>query len=249
VTSIAANRRSWNLVSSRYQAEHDPQIGAAPRLWGMFSVPDARLNALGDVTGSRVLELGCGAGQWSASLAAEGAQVVGLDLAEAQLAAAAQRMRSLGACEKALVQGAAEQLPFAAASFDVVFCDHGGLTWAPPQLAVPEVARVLRSGGRLVFTVTSPFFEACYDGTTDRVTSQLHADYFGVGPVGQDDGATSYPLGYGDWIRTFRGAGLIIDDLIEPRPDPGERSGYFQSDPADWAHRWPVEMLWIAVKP
>ncbi|MFC8862766.1 class I SAM-dependent methyltransferase [[Kitasatospora] papulosa] len=58
----------------------------------MYSIPDAHLHALGDITGKRVLELGCGAGQWSRAFAAEGAAVVGLDLSEAQLAAAAGAM-------------------------------------------------------------------------------------------------------------------------------------------------------------
>ena len=155
--STRANRQHWNRISRSYQDEHDPQIGAAPRLWGMFSIPDASLDALGEITGKRVLELGCGAGQWSRSLAADGAVVAGIDLSDAQLAAAAAAM---GASRYSLVQGAAQQLPFRSGSFDVVFCDHGGLSWAPPQLAVPEAARVLRQGGRLVFTVTSPFFAA-----------------------------------------------------------------------------------------
>ena len=94
MTSIQDNRRHWNLNSRAYQDDHNPQIGAAPRLWGMFAIPDAQLRALGDVTGKRVLELGCGAGQWSRALAAEGAVVVGFDLSEAQLAAAAQAMGS-----------------------------------------------------------------------------------------------------------------------------------------------------------
>jgi SAM-dependent methyltransferase len=248
VTSIGANRRHWNKISRRYQDEHDRQIGAAPRLWGLFSIPDAELNALRDVTGQRVLELGCGAGQWSASLAADGALVIGLDLSEEQLAAAAARMRA-GAAAFPLVQGAAEHLPFAPDSFDVVFCDHGGLSWAPPQLTIPEVARVLRGGGRLVFTVTSPWFEVCYDEDTDRVTGLLGRDYFGLGAIPEDDGATSYQLGYGDWVRTLRGAGLVIQDLIEPRPGSEANSGYFQAEPPDWARRWPAEMLWIAAKP
>lgn len=251
MTSIGANRRHWNSISRGYQAEHDPQIGAAPRLWGMFSIPDARLNALGDVTGKRVLELGCGAGQWSGSLAAEGAegtQVVGLDVSEGQLAAATDRMRAHGV-RFPLVQGAAEQLPFAPASFDVVFCDHGGLSWAPPHLAIPQVARVLRGGGRVVFTVTSPWAEVCYDDSADRLTTQLRHDYFGLGIVAGDSGSASYQLGYGDWIRTLREAGLLVEDLIEPRPDPGANSSYMQADPPDWARRWPAEMLWIARKP
>ncbi|WP_234306680.1 class I SAM-dependent methyltransferase [Streptomyces sp. NRRL F-2799] len=84
--------------------------------------------------------------------------MVGVDLSEAQLDAAA---RAMGADRYSLVQGAAERLPFAPDSFDLVFCDFGGLSWAPPHLAVPQAGRVLRRGGRLVFNVASPWFEAC----------------------------------------------------------------------------------------
>ncbi|MFF9161690.1 class I SAM-dependent methyltransferase [Streptomyces longwoodensis] len=244
--SIPANRRLWNRISSAYQREHDPQIGATPRLWGMYSIPDAHLQALGDVTGKRVLELGCGAGQWSRALAAEGAEVVGLDLSEAQLAAA---KASMGTPCYPLVQGAAEHLPFADDSFDLVFCDFGGLSWAPPHLAVPQAARVLRRGARLVFNVASPWFEACYDEATARVTTTLHQDYFGLHTIAEGDDATSYQLTYGDWIRVLRAADLIIDDLIEPRPDPGTRNGYNETAPPDWAHHWPAEALWVTHKP
>lgn len=162
--------------------------------------------------------------------------MIGIDLSEAQLAAAA---RAMGAARYPLVQGAAEQLPFAADSFDVVFCDYGGLSWAPPRLAVPQAARVLRRGGRLVFNVASPWFEACYDEETSRATTTLQQDYFGLDTIDEDEGAVSYQLTYGDWIRVLRGAGLVIDDLIEPRPGPGTANGYNRTDPPDWAHRWP----------
>ncbi len=102
MTSNRANRQLWNRISGAYQDDHDPRIGAAPRLWGMFSIPDQELNALGDVTSKRVLELGCGAGQWSRTLAGEGALVVGLDLSETQLAAATQAM---GATRYPLARG------------------------------------------------------------------------------------------------------------------------------------------------
>ncbi|MFE5212390.1 class I SAM-dependent methyltransferase [Streptomyces sp. NPDC056600] len=247
--SIPANRRLWNRISGTYQRKHDPRIGAAPRLWGMYSIPDAHLGALGDVTGKRVLELGCGAGQWSRALAAEGATVVGIDLSESQLDAAKRAMGVTGATRHPLVQGAAEQLPFAAGSFDLVFCDFGGLSWAPPHLVVPQAARVLARGGRLVFNVASPWFEVCYDEAAARVTTTLQKDYFGLDAVAEGDGATSYQLTYGDWVRVLRGAGLVIDDLIEARPGPGTPNGYNETDPPDWAHRWPAELLWTTHKP
>jgi ubiquinone/menaquinone biosynthesis C-methylase UbiE len=245
VTSIEANRRLWNKISTEYQRNHDPRIGAAPRLWGCYSIPDSELGALGGVTGERVLELGCGAGQWSRSIAEEAEHVVGFDLSEAQLAAAAAAM---GSARYGLVQGAAEQLPFAADSFDLVFCDEGALLWAPPDIAVPEAARVLRRGGRLVFTVMSPWATVCFDDASEAVTTTLNHDYFTLGRVDEADGATAYSQTYGGWVRTLRRAGLIIDDLIEPHPGPDERNGYGTMEPPDWAHHWPIEMLWVTHK-
>jgi SAM-dependent methyltransferase len=176
----------------------------------------------------------------------EAGTIVGFDLSEAQLGAARQAM---GATRFPLVQGAAERLPFADASFDLVFCDHGGLSWAPPQVAVPEAARVLRSQGRLVFTVFGPLAECCYDEANDRVDTRLHQGYFDLGAVAEEGGASSYQLTYGGWIAVLRGTGLVIEALIEPRPAPEARSSYLRCDPPDWASSWPTEMLWIASKP
>ncbi|WP_435644400.1 hypothetical protein ACR9VJ_34875 [Streptomyces sp. H49] len=79
---------------------------------------------------------------------------------------------------------------------------------------------------------------------------QAHDPRIGAAPrLWGDDGATSYQLTYGDWVRVLRGAGLVIDDLIEPRPEPGTPNGYNETDPPDWAHRWPAELLWVTHKP
>ncbi|TQJ92709.1 hypothetical protein FBY22_3618 [Streptomyces sp. SLBN-31] len=42
VDNIPANRRPWNRIGNAYQSEHDPQIGAEPRLRGTYSIPAAR---------------------------------------------------------------------------------------------------------------------------------------------------------------------------------------------------------------
>ena len=56
--SVRANRNHWNRTSGVYQADHDPPIGAQPRLRGCFYLPDAALDGvIGEVTGLRVLEL------------------------------------------------------------------------------------------------------------------------------------------------------------------------------------------------
>jgi hypothetical protein len=74
------------------------------------------------------------------------------------------------------------------------------------------------------------------------------ARYFGVGVRQESGGASTYPLGYGQWIRLFRANGLSVDDLIELRPPAAARSTYYTCDPPDWHHNWPAEMLWVTSK-
>ena len=112
-----------------------------------------------------------------------------------------------------------------------------------------EAARVLRPGGRWFFRHFSPLAQCCCDGREDAVSDRLHGGYFSLGSIAQPDGAATRQLTYGGWIRVLRGAGLTVVDLIEPRPRPGQRSGYYQFSPADWATRWPCEALWVASKP
>src|SRR6202011_4439836 len=110
---------------------------------------------LGEVRGKDVLELGCGAAQWSIALALLGARCVGLDNSERQLAHARRLMSEAGVTFP-LVHASAEDVPLPAASFDVVFCDHGAMSFADPERTVPEAARLLRPGGLFAFNAESP---------------------------------------------------------------------------------------------
>ena len=56
-----------------YQREHGSQLNRFDRpTWGMWRIPDAELDVLGDVAGMDVLEFGCGGGQWSIALVVAG---------------------------------------------------------------------------------------------------------------------------------------------------------------------------------
>jgi len=236
-----ANREHWNKTSERYQVAHDPQLSRAPKAWGSWSVPESEVQALGDLDGLRVLELGCGGGQWSGALADEGTAVIGLDLSERQLGAAQRFMRT----RYPLVQAAAEHIPFRDGAFDVVFCDHGAMSWADPFVTVPEVARIVRPGGRLAFCETSPWVRVCYDDPSDLIGRVLVQPYFGLHRSDEGDGASTYGLPYGEWIRLFRRNGFEIEDLIELRPGEDAETTYWTIDPPDWPQRWPMESLWV----
>jgi SAM-dependent methyltransferase len=240
----SGNRAAWNSWSEEYQRQHGPQLDTRPMAWGGFAIPEAEVGALGDLRGRSVLELGCGGGQWSMFLARDGIDVVGLDLSEVQLG----RARALtGALEVPLVQAAAEAPPFADASFDVVFCDHGGMTWADPYLTVPEVARLLRPGGRLVFNAATPWYSVCWDDAAGGPVDRMQRDYFGLHADADDDGSTSYTLPQGEWIRLFGRHGLVVEDLIELQP-PADASTTYTFLPLDWARRWPGEQIWVVRK-
>ena len=236
------NRVFWDQQADSYQATHREHIGRPEPRWGIWQLPERELQVLGDVAGKDVLELGCGAAQWSILLAAEGARCVGLDNSERQL----DHARAAGAGFP-LVHGSAESLPFPDGSFDLVFCDHGALSFADPHLVVPEVARVLRSGGLLAFCLTSAFAWICWDDEADHTDAVLHADYFGLHRHVDPDGSVHFQLPVGEWIRLFRRNGLVVEDLIEPRP-PEDAMTTYGYDLA-WARRWPLEQIWKARKP
>src|SRR5215471_9370671 len=101
--------------------------------------------------GLRVLDLGCGGGLAAACLAQRGATVVGMDLSRASLHVAARHTRGYGHPEAVFACGQAETLPFADASFDVVWCTDVLEHLAGLPAAIAEIARVLQPGGLFLY--------------------------------------------------------------------------------------------------
>lgn len=241
------NREAWDRVAADYQASHGEHIGRGDPRWGLWQLPEDELQILGDVAGRDVLELGCGAAQWAVRLAARGARVVALDNSRAQLEHA-RRAVAEARVDVELVHAAAEQLPFDDARFDVVFCDWGATTFADPYLLVPEVARVLRPGGRFAFSGDTPLSWMCLDPQTDAMVDQLERPYFGLRRWETPDGTVEFLLGYGDYIRLFVANGLEVLDLREIRPPEGAVSTYRSEADTAWARRWPMEQIWVLRK-
>ena len=196
---------------------------------------------LGEVRGLDVLELGCGAAQWSVALAANGARVVGLDLSGAQLKYARRASSALP-----LVLASGEQLPFASASFDLVFCDHGALSFCEPDVVVAECARVLRPGGTLTFCCTHPLLYLTYDAAEQRQTRRLQVTYDELGRTDVGEGTIDWALPAGEWIRVLRENEFAIDALVELRPPVDATTTYEDFAPPKWARRWPAEWIWRA---
>ena len=106
---------------------------------------------LGDVTGKRIVDFGCGSGANTALLANRGAHVCGVDISEDLILLAQRRMQVSGRGGGAqFIVGSAHDLPFPDASIDVVF-GIAILHHLDLPLVAKEVHRVLKPGGRAIF--------------------------------------------------------------------------------------------------
>ena len=236
------NQASWDAYADEYQARHGAELARHAAAWGTTHLPESELRILGEVAGQDILEFGCGAAQWSIALAKQGARPVGLDLSGRQLEHAIRLMAEAGV-EFPLIQASAESVPLPDASFDIVFCDHGAMTFADPYRTVPEAARLLRPGGLFAFNHGSTIETLCWVEGEERPGDRLVVDYFGMHAM-VDDGETIFNLPYGEWIRLFRANGFVIEDLIEPQPAIDAISSYRDAEALAWGRRWPAESIW-----
>lgn len=104
-----------------------------------------------------VLDAGCGSGvdvDEIAQLLTEGGKVIGLDVSADLLRSASERVRRPSRAECEFVQGDVCALPFADGYFDAVRCDRLLQHVEKPLVAIGEMKRVTRAGGRVVIVDT-----------------------------------------------------------------------------------------------
>ena len=238
---VEYNRAFWDSDSDAYQDAHGDALDRAPMAWGAYRIPESELQILGNVSDRDVLELGCGAAQWSIALARLGARVVGLDVSRRQLEHARRRDVQLP-----LVQANGEQLPFADNAFDVVFCDHGAMSFCEPTTILAEVRRIIRPGGTLAFCGTHPLLYLTWDTERKRQTKKLQMDYGALGKMDLGEGTIDWALPPSEWITLLGGAGFSVERLVELRPPSDITTTYEDFAPPKWAQRWPAEWIWVA---
>lgn len=220
VETAAANRRWWDDEAEPYQTEHGRFLGDVRFVWCPEGVEEATAGLLGPVAGRRILEVGCGAASCSRWLETVGATPVAVDLSAGMLRQAVRAAERTGVAV-ALVQADACALPFAEESFDVACSAFGAVPFVADSAALMrEVGRVLRPGGRWVFSATHPLRWVFAD---DPGPAGLVAQtpYFDRTPYVEVDstGAVTYVEQHrtiGDRVREIVGAGLLLTDIIEP---------------------------------
>src|SRR5262249_11393861 len=118
-------------------------------------VPGARLQVLRHLRGFRsgtLLEVGIGNGE-NVALLPHDLKITGIDIADRPMRECRDRHAQRDLC---LALAESEHIPFADGSFDAVLCVGGFNFFNDPELALREMARVTRSGGRVVVADETP---------------------------------------------------------------------------------------------
>jgi SAM-dependent methyltransferase len=237
----------WESTAEEFQAAVDYPVGID---WGWDGLDDADL--LGDVTGEAVVELGCGGGQCTVALAEAGADVVGVDLSENHIEHAADLAVEHGA-DIDLVTADVQTLPLASESFDVAF-NTFVFQWVEDiAAAFAEAYRVLRPGGRFVFSTPHPTFRL-----VDPETHVVEHSYFETGrwvryedADGGDNDLVVYHHRVADIYNALSVAGFSVGRLLEPgSADPEENESDPWGDaPAELRSKVPRVLVVEAHKP
>ena len=179
------------------------------------------LDALGEVSSKRVIDIGCGEGRFSRLLGELGADVTGVDITEALVLTA----RSLGGDRETYLVGDAEDLDeVASESFDLAVSYIVLVDLLNYDLSIKAAFRVLRPGGRFVVCNIHPIRSSQPGGWIKRGDEKLFY------PVDNywDEGAREFPWWgrsfvnmhrtLSSYLSAFRDAGFILEGLEEPTP-------------------------------
>jgi len=247
-----ASRHWWDIDADSYQKEHGAFLGDVDLMWCPEGVREADVGLLGPVAGARVLEVGCGAAGGARWLAAQGAQVVAIDLSAGMLRHAAEAARRTGVAVP-LVQGDAMALPLRDATFDIAFTAFGAVPFVDDsELVMREVHRVLRPGGRWVFAATHPMRWIFRDEPGPDGLTAVNS-YFDRRPYVEFDEAgtpiyVEHHRTVGDRVRELVRAGFTLLDIVEPQWPDGHEEIWGQWSPLR-GRLFPGTAIFVAVKP
>jgi 2-polyprenyl-3-methyl-5-hydroxy-6-metoxy-1,4-benzoquinol methylase len=156
--------RYWNKVAADYCSRQD-------KLTSIYQPVVDEL--LGDVSGKRVLDAGCGDGMYSRKLASRGAIVTGIDGSSKMISIAKGRSTKINVDYK--IVDLTKKLPFPDGYYDVVLANMVLMDIPRIDVTVSEFARLLSNKGFLLLSITHPCF-FCSGWVTDKKGQNLHKE-------------------------------------------------------------------------
>lgn len=245
---VELNRRTWNEDAPNWVAAGERSWASDVPEWGQWGLAGEDVGLLpSDMTGLEAIELGCGTGYVSRWMERRGATVVAIDISENQLATARRLAVQYGSNIQWL-HGSAEHVPYPDESFDFAVSEYGAALWCDPYVWIPEAVRLLKPGGELSFLTTSPMVTSCFPLDGSAAGSALVRPYFGQhvfdwSDVEVDPGGVEFSLTISDWFSLFGTNDLEVVDFRELQA-PDHSQGTPFAVPAEWAKRYPSEIVW-----
>lgn len=218
--------RGWDGVAEWWLPRCNPR-GDLNREWVIDPV---LLDFVGELKDRRVLDAGCGTGYLSRRLAQEGAIVVGVDFSRGLLAFA-RREEMASPLGVTYHEGDLAEVPFLEdGSFDVAVSNMVLQDVRRYREAVAEIFRVLRPGGRFVFSLTHPAFDRPParwvheppDSARVEDRQLLLSDYFERNAIYWAPSGKPPAIGFHrplrDYFEALHDAGFVVHRLEEPLP-------------------------------
>ncbi len=220
----------WNAWSDTFQKEGDHSIAIA---FGPGVPEGDDLGLLGDVSGMDVIELGWGGAQFGIALAQQGANVTGVDLSEEQLNYAQKLANEYNVDIDFIHNSVTDLSDVPDNAFDLAFSAFA-FQWVEDLGACfSEAARILKDGGRLVFSVDHPYYKII-----DPKTHEFKKSYFDESPRrvysdSLDAEMVIYRRNVGETVQLLKDAGFSIESIREPGYEAPEdyESDYGSFDP------------------
>ncbi|WP_329279882.1 class I SAM-dependent methyltransferase [Streptomyces sp. NBC_00691] len=160
---------AWDVWGAARQGRKETNSAGATTWFNWTQWPDhgPDANVLGNLSGIRALDLGCGSGGNLAHLAALGAQAIGVDISPVQVAKARERWPHLDVRQKT----AEEFLADTAYEFEAVCSVFGAAWFTDPAELLPLVHERLAPGGVYAFSHNPPALEGCYGPQASQLPS------------------------------------------------------------------------------
>ena len=165
-------RYGWDLAAHDYERLWQAQLGPAQA--DMLARVELR-------AGEQIVDVACGTGLVSFAAG----RVLGVDISGAMVDAAQHRADALGVGHAAFARMDAEALDLGDADFDVALCGLGLMYVPDPALAVRELCRVVRPGGRIGLAVWGERSRCGWATVFSIVDAEVSSDvcplFFGLG--------------------------------------------------------------------
>lgn len=214
----------------------------------MFYIMPWTLELLGDISGLKILDLGCGEGGYSRKMAERGADVTAVDCSEMAIdyAISAAEKEKLDITH--LVRNSNDLYGIAEHSFDIVLCAMMMMDVEDLNGTLKEISRVLKVQGKVFISILHPCFKPPVEHhwiKENDMAQVVVKNYFTPTEWEGKIAGIEQSLIYrhktlSDYVKVFAKNGFYISDMNEPIPTEEQRA---KSERIEWLTRIPMYLF------